>query len=371
MPRGKTANPPRLLLETRPGRAPTWLIKWHDGEREQKRRTGTGDRGEADKIFARWLIEHHDEQAGRIGHARYPHEVAIADILAAYAEEHGADTRFPERSLYAIKRLLAWWGDRNVDAIIPVTCKAYRDARLKDEVKLGTVIKELSVLRAALMWAKRNARLISVPDVIVPPKPPGKDRWLTRSEAARLLREARRDPRSRLHLPLFILIALYTGARSEAILTLKWFPQVDLDREIIDYNPPGRVRTNKGRAIVPIHPRLRWFLERARARANSPYVLSYQGEPIKRIVKGFRAARDRAGLDGVTPHTLRHTCGTWLAQAGNDLHTVGGMLGHSDPRTTQLYAHHSPDHLRRALAAFDRPRERQGNDERMNIIRRG
>lgn len=361
MPRGRTAIEPHLILEKREGRAPTWLIIWNDGGRQQKRRTGTGDRGEADKIFARWLIEHDDERRGRIGHARYPHEVAIADILAAYSEERGAEVRFSDRIGFAVKRLLAWWGDRNVDAILPVTCTAYRDARLANGVKLATVSKELSVLRAALIWAKKNARLISVPDVIVPPKQPGKDRWLTRSEVARLLWEARRDPRSRLHLPLFILIALYTGARTEAILTLKWFPQVDLDRGVIDFNPPGRAHTKKGRAIPPIHPRLRWFLERARARTNSPYVLSYFGEPIKRIVKGFRAAAKRAGLDDVSPHTLRHTCGTWIAQGGMDLYTVGGMLGHSDPRTTQLYAHHSPDHLRGALAAFDRPRERRGN----------
>ena len=80
-----------------------------------------------------------------------------------------------------------------------------------------------------------------------------------------------------------------------------------------------------------------------------------------RIKRSFDAACARAKLTDVTPHVLRHTCGTWLAQRGKDLHTIGGMLGHSDPRTTKLYTHHHPEHLRDALDAFDRPRERAAN----------
>lgn len=361
MPRGRPASEPRLLLEKVKGRAPLWFIYWHDGERRRKSSTGTGERGEADKIFARWLLDHEDEKRGFSPSARYPHEVAIIDVLDGFAEDRSSEVRFPERLNYAIKRLAAWWGDRNVVAVLPITCKAYRDSRLKQGVKLATVTKELSVLRAALRWAKKNGRLITVPDVDVPPLQDGKDRWLTRDEAARLLWAARKDPRARLHLPLFILLAIYSGARTEAILTLRWFPQVNLEHGTINYNPPDRVRTKKGRAFVPIHPRLLRFLNYARARATSPYMLAYNGEPIKRIVHSFRSACERAGLDDVTPHTLRHTHGTWMAKMGKDLHTIGGMLGHSDPRTTKRYAHHHPDHLRHALDAFDGPRERKAN----------
>jgi integrase len=237
----------------------------------------------------------------------------------------------------------------------PVTCNAYRDARVKQGVKLGTITKELSVLRAALKWSEENGRLLTMPKMSIPPKQEGKDRWLTVGEAARLLAAARAERKSRLHLPLFIQLALYTGARTEAILTLKWL-QIDLERGYIDFNPPGRARTKKGRAKQRLPKKLRWFLAKAQARASSPYVLAYHGEPIKRIIKGFRNACRRAGLDGVTPHTLRHTCATWQAQQGVDLHQIGGWLGHSDSRTTQLYAHHHPDHMRDALAAVERRR---------------
>jgi integrase len=356
MPRGRPSNGPRLWLDKQPGRPALFQIRWHDGQREHKRSTGTGIRREADQIFARWLLDYQDEKSGLPTSPRYPAEARIADVLKTYADKRGPEIRDAERIGYAIKRLLPWWQDRRVDAVRPIVCQAYRDARIKQGAKLATVAKELGCLRAALKWAEKNGYLISAPFVELPPKQPGKDRWLTRDEAARLLRAARQEPKSRLHLPLFIILALYTGARSEAILSLKWFPQVDLDRGVIDFNPPGRARTKKGRATVPIPRRLRWFLEKAQARATSPYVLSYHGEPIDRIKHSFANACKRAGLDGVTPHTLRHTCGTWLAQQGVDLWEIAGWLGHSDTRTTEIYAHHHPDYLARARAALDRPR---------------
>lgn len=271
-----------------------------------------------------------------------------------YAEKRGPEVRDGERIGHAIKRLSPWWQDRCVDAIRPVICQAYRRDRVEQGAAIGTVRKELACLRAAIRWAEKNGYLVSAPFVELPAREPGKDRWLTHSEAARLLWEARKEPRSRLHLPLFIMIALYTGARSEAILSLKWFPQVDLERGTIDFNPPGRTHTKKGRAIVPIPHRLRWFLERARARASSSYVLNYHGVPIKRIKHSFANACTRAGLDDVTPHTLRHTCGTWLAQQGVELWEIAGWLGHSEMRTTQMYAHHHPNYLVKAREAIDR-----------------
>jgi integrase len=355
MPRRGTVAPRLVTRQNKHWTGPSYYIRWHDGGGVRLTATGTGDRGKADKIFARWLLDQEAQGAGLDTSPRHRDEARISDILAAYADQHGPEIKFPERNLYAITRLLDWWKDRMVDTVRPVTCDAYRNARLNQGVKLATITRELACLRAALKWAENNGRLLNAPYVKVPPKQPSKDRFLTRNEAARLLWAARKEPKARLHLPLFIMLGLYTGARSEAILSLKWFPQVDLERGIINYNPPDRDRTTKGRAVVPIPTRVRWFLDRARARSSSAYVLSYHGEPIAQIKHSFKSACLRAGLADVTPHTLRHTCGTWLAQRGVALFQIGGWLGHSYERTTELYAHHHPDHLADARAALDRP----------------
>jgi integrase len=275
----------------------------------------------------------------------------IADVLAVYAQEHAAGhTAAPERTGYAINALLSWWGERTCDYIKPETCRAYVKAR---GVAESTAARELVVLRAALNYAHKNGKLVDPPFVEVPGKGPGRDRWLTRPEAARLLRESRRNTRARHHLPLFIMLALRTGARPGALFDLQW-PQIDFANNRIDFNPPGRKRTNKQRPIIPIPRRLRWFLLRAHARATSPYVLSFGGRKIADIGKSFAAACGRAGLGpDVVPYTLRHSAGTWMAQRGVPLWQIGGWLGHSQEKTTELYSHHHPDHMSAARKVMD------------------
>jgi site-specific recombinase XerD len=50
-----------------------------------------------------------------------------------------------------------------------------------------------------------------------------------------------------------------------------------------------------------------------------------------------RAAAGSAGLKNVHPHTLRHSCGYYLADQGTDLRTMQDYLGHRDPRHTVHY----------------------------------
>ena len=78
------------------------------------------------------------------------------------------------------------------------------------------------MLRAAINYAHQEGRLTRTVTVYLPDGAEPRERWLTRAEAAALLRAALREPRVRLYLPLFILVAIYTGARKEALLSLRW-----------------------------------------------------------------------------------------------------------------------------------------------------
>ncbi len=100
--------------------------------------------------------------------------------------------------------------------------------------------------------------------------------------------------------------------------------------------------------------RLKWFLLKAHERGSPMgYVLHRDGQRVGDIKRSFVTARRRAGLKDVTPHTLRHTAGTWMAQRGVPLWEIGGFLGHNHERTTELYGHHHPDYLRKAREALD------------------
>jgi len=337
-------------------RSGLFYIYWTDPTtgRSRERTTGTRERGQAHQIFADFLATGEHTGTVRWNGPRRAAQAGIAEVLDIYSREYAAEhTASPKTTGYSIKALLRWWGERTCDFIRPETCRAYVKAREEAGAQASTAGRELTVLRAALGYAVTNGKLVDRPFVEIPSRPPGRDRWLTRSEVAKLLWESRRDPQARLHLPLFILLALATGARSGALFELRW-TQIDFDHDRINFNPPGRQQTSKRRPIISIPRRLRWFLLQAHARASSPYVLAYQGKQIGSIKKSFRAARDRAGLgDDVVPYTLRHTAGTWMAQAGVDLWMVGGWLGHTQQRTTELYAHHSPDFLRAARKVMD------------------
>lgn len=61
---------------------------------------------------------------------------------------------------------------------------------------------------------------------------------------------------------------------------------------------------------------------------------SGRGQPLTRQAVNHlaAAAAERAGLPGVRPHTLRHSCGFALADKGHNLSLIQDYLGHRDPR---------------------------------------
>ena len=330
---------------------PFLYITWFEAGAKRKRSTGTADSRAAEAQLADLIHERHLAQ--RPAGPRDPGDFPITEALDLYGTLHAPTTAAPERIGYAIAALLGFWETNTVADVTKESCRAY--ARWRGRAP-GTIRRELTTLRAALNFAFEEGRLTRAPAVALPDAPPGKDRWLTKGEAARLLNAARTSRAdTRLYLPLFIMLALYTGARKGAILSLRW-PQVDLDARRIDFNPPGARRTSKKKVRgQPIPDRLFTALKLARKRGTDlGHVVHDSGRSMKDVDSSFaRACRD-AGLTDVTPHTLRHTCGTWMAQRGVSLHDIGGWLGHSDGRTTALYAHHHPDFMEDARRAADR-----------------
>lgn len=72
-------------------------------------------------------------------------------------------------------------------------------------------------------------------------------------------------------------------------------------------------------------------------------------QTIYEIIKRYSL---EAGLEDVSPHTLRHSFATHLMQNGADSRSVQSMLGHADISTTQIYTHITDQHLRHTYERF-------------------
>ena len=110
---------------------------------------------------------------------------------------------------------------------------------------------------------------------------------------------------------------------------------------------PGAIEVrNKRTPPVRIHRKLVGFLRRwQRADAGLvSWVVHYNGQPIKRdLHTSWDRACARAGLEKVTPHTLRHTRATWLMQSGKvDLWEAAGALGMTVRVLEDVYAKQHP-----------------------------
>lgn len=325
-----------------------YVIEFNGHGKPKRVSTGTRSRPEAETFLAGYLL--------KSGAKALP-SPSVATILEQYWSAHRKTLASPETARQGIDRLEDFF-QCQVSELTPARLRAYYEGGRP--VAATTKARELTVLRAALNYALAEEWLESVPKVPVTPPLPPKERWLTRQEAARLLYAARGERRR--HLALFIRLALYTGARSAAILGLKW-AQVDLKRGRIDYNPPGRRPTQKKRPVVAIGPRLSAALQRVRRVTTGPFVIEYGGEGLERIKGAFRRAAQDAKLEDVTPHTLRHTAATWMAQAGLPLPMIAGVLGQSITRTTERYIKHSPDYQAGAAEALERGKV-SGRNER-------
>ena len=101
-----------------------------------------------------------------------------------------------------------------------------------------------------------------------------------------------------------------------------------------------------------------WRPELASAKKpNSAVFLNQRGGRLSR--QSVHAIVERwgryAGIEGLHPHTLRHSFATHLLEGGADLRIVQELLGHASISTTQLYTHVDRTHIRMAyLAAHPR-----------------
>lgn len=401
MPR--RAKGPRLYFRTgrtdsKTGRAlpDVWVIR--DGQTQIS--TGCGyDRlsgpGGAEEQLAAYIASKWAPEAGETPRSRRdPAQVGVAEVLALYAMERAPELAAdPVSTAGFIQHLTAWWGSKYLVDVKRSTCRAYVEHRCSQVVggaakrsgtrmvSVQTARRELETLSSAIGYWHAEDTLTTRPKVWLPEKAESPREALTRAQAARLLMAARGyritdqvhpsgrpkwqrlgdgGAANRAHLKRFVVLGYYVGSRSAVNLALLWSESpiqawVDLDKGMIwRRGKQEKDRANKRRPVVKIPRRLlahmrRWKAqdERRSEKRKHPInaVIHHGGEPIStKVNKGFNAMVRDAGLpEEVTPHWLRHTCATWLMEAGVEMWEAAAFTGMTVAVLEKHYGHHRPD----------------------------
>lgn len=279
------------------------------------------------------------------------------------------------------RHILPKWESWPLEAITPSALQQWVKALSASNLSAWTVRSIVNLTSSALDSARIDGLIATNParDVQLPTRPPGKEVFLTRSEVAAVAEAMSRRPGAAKFDAAVVWSLALTGLRWSELCGLRRRQLDPLLRHLevtgvtVQVNgaftdkPYGKTAR---RRQVPIPVQLREVLAAHLARHPAE-----QGDRVFRpVLLGHRWGRSEAlcrhnwprvafkpaiqaalGRDDVTPHDLRRSYGSWLAQAGLSLHEIGQLLGHGSAETTKIYARFVPGQFDRALAALDLP----------------
>lgn len=287
-------------------------------------------------------------------------EVTFSGFAKQWMENYAVPNNKPSeiRNKQSIIRnhLYPFFGDQDIRTITTEQVEQFIGKKVSEKLSKKSVNLYLTVLRTMLTKAVHWEYLDKSPmDRIkllrVDPRDPD---FYSEQEMQELLMGIKDDFPE--HYPFF-LTAFSTGMRHGELRALQW-KDIDFDNGII------RVRRNmwrhqtgspKGRRArnIPMHSYLKATL-RAHHEFNprtryvfslsdkAPYGINGGRKVMKRVCENISLRRLRF-------HDIRHTFASQLVMKGQPIRVVQELLGHSDLKTTEIYAHLAPEFSAQAI----------------------
>ncbi|MDD3017837.1 MAG: tyrosine-type recombinase/integrase [Comamonas sp.] len=338
-----------------PGKG-TWRLRYTGLDGRTRRCLTLGDAGVLTLAQARQLA---DKARNKIAMGVDPCEekaaVKAVPTFAQFAARYLEFVRGYKRSWQTDEsllrnHLLPRFGKKYLDEITRDDVLRMHRTRLEEGAKPGSANRLLIMMRymfnLALRWEVPH--LVANPTQGVPlyEENNQRDRYLSSEEAQRLYRAvcASESPMLRYIVPMLIL----TGARKREVLDARW---EDLDV----VNRRWRIAmTKSGKARhVPLSDGALQVLQLVPRLSDCAWVFANPAtrKPFVSIFYAWNTARTRAGLADVRIHDLRHSFASLLVNSGRTLYEVQHLLGHTQIKTTQRYAHLSQETLLEAANA--------------------
>ena len=196
------------------------------------------------------------------------------------------------------------------------------------------------VFNCAIKWKTPGVKANPAKEVDLLKVDNKRERFLSEEEVRRLYSAVvvSDNPMLKYIVPMLLL----TGARKREVLDARW-EDFDVDNRLwrIPFTKSGRPRT------VPMSDGVMSVLDTVPRIAGSPYVFPNPDtkKPFVTIHYTWDTARKRAGLRDVRMHDLRHSFASILINSGRSLYEVQHLLGHTQVKTTERYAHLQQDTL--------------------------
>ena len=239
---------------------------------------------------------------------------------------------------------------RDVERYIAAKRKTLAIKTIRNHVNTMHSIFEIAMRRG---WCQRNPVKLAERPVLR--KTETRIQFLGPTELERLLAVSYPDDAWGTVEPTLYLTAAMTGLRQGELLGLRW-RDVDFEAKRVRVVSPfvrgefGDPKSAGSGRSVPMAERVAQELaalrERSSYAAAGDLVFCHPeaGHPLDRskLIRRFKEAIARADVPPITFHELRHTFGTRMAAAGVPLRTIQHWMGHSDAKTTQIYAHYQP-----------------------------
>jgi integrase len=267
----------------------------------------------------------------------------LGDLIDRYLREVTPTKRSAESEALRLKALKRGpLGQIKMSALSSGHVAAFRDSRLR-EVSPASVNKELNHISHVIETARRewNIQLSENPVRFVrrPKNARGRDRRLLGDEEARLM-EACNDARNP-YLARIVRLALETAMRQSEIVSLSW-KHVDLNKRVA-YLP----MTKNGEArSIPLSTAAAEVLRSLPRSINGAVFPGVTAEAVKRA---FIRATQRARIENLRFHDLRHEATSRLFEKGLNPMEAASVTGHKTLQMLKRYTHLRAEDLARKL----------------------
>lgn len=273
---------------------------------------------------------------------------ALEQFKKDYIWAHGYAGSTADNYVWAVNSFIRAVGSIKLESVTLEDIYTWREHMESWQYSVNVINCYLYRMRLLLRYYSKTRSLMIVPDdIVIPRKTTSLPKFLTKEELRRLLEACGLREKA-------IVAVLYSqGIRVGELCQIR---RKDIQGDMV------KIRGKGGKeALVILDSCAQHFLtEYLQTRTDSSpflfYSMKHKGLGKSRVQKLVREAGEKAGLDKiVTPHVLRHSFATHMAQAGCGAFQLQGLMRHSHISTTQVYVHLTGQDNRQAYNRFHEP----------------